>query len=99
MKSKTINIAPTWTGILPTLTYLIKQKRQSDQHTGYTELNRCAQAADRFNRTLDLVEKQLKKARKRERLLNHRDTALEHREYRGEVAAYTKLLRAMRRMK
>lgn len=46
---KTIDATPSWSEILPTLLTLVKSKNKNCQFTGYLELTRMAEAADKFN--------------------------------------------------
>ena len=48
-ENATIDITPTWAGILPALIFVIRDGTPEGQRAAMTELQRMAQAADRLN--------------------------------------------------
>ena len=49
MTTETINITPTWAGVLPALVTIIRDGNPEAYRAAMTELQRMAQAADRLN--------------------------------------------------
>lgn len=49
---KTIDITPTWAGILPTLLVLLQDGSNEGQKTAREELQKMARAADLYNKSI-----------------------------------------------